>query len=101
MVKKTLKLVIDDEAKAQLREAYKYIKKDPLQNADKVRRGIVASFHAVLQNIELHAPDKYKNDNDGSYRAYEIFHYRISYHVSKTQITIVRIRHTKMNPLMY
>ena len=101
MVRRMLRLVIDDEAKTQLRQAHNHIKQNSPQAAEKAKKEITASFHAVLQDIELHTPDKYKTDNDGSYRAYELFHYRIAYHVSETQITIVRIRHTKMNPLYY
>lgn len=101
MVNKQRKLVIDNTAKKSLQEAYQYIKSDSLQNAEKVRAKIAASIKELIKNPERHAPDKYRMDNDGSYRAYEIYKYRITYQVSADAIHVIRIRHTKMNPLEY
>lgn len=96
-----LNLVVDDVARQSLQEAYLHIRKDSLQNAAKVKNKILASFKDLIKNPERHAPDKYRLNNDGSYHAYELYKYRISYHVSTTEIRILRIRHTKMNPLEY
>lgn len=96
-----LKVVIDNEAKNSLRQIYAYIQKDSIQNAKKVRKKMVSSINSLVKNPEQHAPDKYRRSNDGSYRAYEIYKYRITYHVGITEIRIIRIRHTKMNPLEY
>lgn len=96
-----LKIVIDNEAKKSLQEAYKYIRKDSLQNAENVRTKILASIKGLVKNPERHGPDKYRLANDGSYRAYEMFKYRITYHVSAEEIRVIRIRHIKMNPLEY
>ena len=101
MVKSRPKVVIDNNAKRQLKEAYKYIKKESLQNADKVKAKIIASINALAENPEKNPADKYRLNNDGSHRAYEIYKYRIGYHVSPKQITVTRIRHTKMTPLEY
>lgn len=101
MVAGKLTVVIDNEAKRSLREAYEYIQKDSLQNAEKVRAAILSSFEELIIYPEKHAPDKYRIDKDFAYRAYEIYKYRISYHISATEIRIIRIRHTKMNPLPY
>ena len=101
MVNKKLKVVIDHEAKKSLREAFEYIKKDSLQNAGKVKSNILDSIKELITNPNRHNPDKYRLNNDGSYRAYEIYSYRITYHVSADEIRVIRIRHTKMNPLEY
>jgi plasmid stabilization system protein ParE len=101
MVKGRPKVVIDNVAKLQLNEAYKYIRKDSLQNADKVRAKILESIKALVEHPHKNPVDKYRSDNDGSYRAFEIYKYRISYYVSPEQIRVVRIRHTKMTPLQY
>jgi plasmid stabilization system protein ParE len=84
-----------------LRQAFEYIKRDSLQNAEKVRNAISLSAGEIGRNPEIHPPDKYKQANDGNYRAYELYNYRISYHVGKEMITIIRVRHTSMNPLSY
>ena len=101
MVNKKLKVVIDDEAKKSLREAIQYIKKDSVQNAEKVKSNILDSIKELITNPIRHNPDKYRLNNDGSYRAYEIYSYRITYHVPADEIRVIRIRHTKMNPLEY
>lgn len=102
MVDKKLRVVIDDDATKCLREAYLYIRKDSLQNANKVRSKILATIKDLVDNPHQHAPDKYRIDNkNGFYRAYEIYKYRITYHLSEDEIRIIRIRHTKMNPLKY
>ena len=101
MVKSLSKVVIDNQAKNQLKAAYQYIKTDAPLNAEKVRSKILSSFQKLLKNPEHYPADKYKLDNDGSYRAYELYKYRISYKISGSQVNIIRIRHTKMNPLNY
>lgn len=102
MVSKKFRVVIDEEAKKSLHKAYGYIKKDSLQNAEKVRAKILTTIKELPKNSGRHAPDKYRIKNeDGAYRAYEIYKYRITYHVSSEEIRIIRIQHTKMNPLKY
>ncbi len=101
MVKKEIRIIIDDEAKDSLHKAYRYIKKDSFQNAEKVRNKILVAIKELGKNPERHGPDKYRIGNDGSYRAFEIYKYRITYHASGDEIRIIRIRHTKMNPLEY
>ncbi len=101
MVKRSRKLVIDNEAKAQLRRAYQYINKDSVQNAEKVKSKILASLKTLIKNPEKYPPDKYKINNDGTFRTFDLYKYRITYHISDEQITVIRIRHTKMNPLEY
>jgi plasmid stabilization system protein ParE len=88
-------------AKRQLWEAYKYIRKDSFQNAEKVRIRILDTIKALAKHPEQHPLDKYCMNNDGNFRAYEVYKYRISYYVSKEKVIVLRIRHTKMNPLNY
>ena len=85
----------------QLEEIYKYILNDSFQNAEKTKIEILFSTQRLAKSPEIHPPDKYKKNNDGKFRAYELYHYRISYHVNENEIMITRIRHTKMNPKEY
>ena len=85
----------------QLQKAYNYIKKDSPQNAVKVRNEIVAVTISLGQQPERFPPDKYKQNNDGNYRVFELHRYRVSYKVMKDEILIVRLRHTSMSPLSY
>ena len=58
---------------------YKYIRKDSPQNAMKVVNDIIKAAEKTITNPEYYNLDKYKTNNDGSYRAFEKHHYRIVY----------------------
>ena len=85
----------------QLGEAIFYIENDSYINAQKVRKDILLKIDGLLKHPESHSLDKFKIKNDGSFRAFEIHSYRISYRYQKNEIRIIRLRHTKMNPLGY
>ncbi|MCY7311880.1 MAG: type II toxin-antitoxin system RelE/ParE family toxin [Chitinophagaceae bacterium] len=85
----------------QFDEAIECIEKESLTNADKVKREILLKIDSLLQHPEKYNPDKYKTKNDGSFRTFEQHRYRVSYRYKGTDIRIIRIRHTKMNPLEY
>ncbi|HVW14648.1 MAG TPA: type II toxin-antitoxin system RelE/ParE family toxin [Mucilaginibacter sp.] len=55
----------------------------------------------LSKSPEKYPIDKFKKNNDGSWRAFEKFHYRISYRILKDQIRVVRMRHTSQSPLPY
>ena len=88
-------------AELQLKKTFLYIKADSYQNAIKVRYDIVAMSESIALNPERFPPDKFKTNNDGSYRAFELHRYRISYAILKEVVLIVRLRHTAMSPLEY
>lgn len=70
-------------AQRQLAKAYEYILQDSYQNAEKVKLDILASTRKLSTHPEMYAPDKYRKNNDGSFRAYEIHRYRIAYRLQK------------------
>lgn len=94
-------VVWSDSAKAELRKAFEYIALDSLQNAQMVRDTLINETIELAQNPEKHSIDKFKKDNNGSWRAFEKHHFRISYRILKDQIRIVRMRHTSRSPLAY
>jgi hypothetical protein len=53
----------------------------PYQNAVKVRQTIINSILSLPENPEKYPLDKYKTNNDGTWRAFEIYHYRIWYRI--------------------
>ena len=101
MVKKKPKIVIPALPKSQLKEAYDFIKFDSPKKAEKVKAKILSAIKELADHPERYSQDKYRIRNDGSYRAFEIYKYSISYHVSLDQITIVRVLHTKREPKAY
>jgi plasmid stabilization system protein ParE len=88
-------------AQAQLRKAYEYILLDSVQNAEMVRDDIVDLTIDLANNPEKHPLDKFKKDNNGTWRAFEKHHYRVSYRIMPEQIRIVRLRHTSKSPLKF
>lgn len=85
----------------QLEKAYQYIVENSFQNAEKVKADILSSIRMMASNPEIHPPDKFRKNNDGSFRAFEIHHYRVAYRVTEEAIIIVRIRHTGKEPKLY
>ena len=65
--------VWSNTAKRQLQKAYKYIFEDSPQNAALVRDKIIDLSIILSNNPERNPLDKYKQLNDGSYRAFEIY----------------------------
>ncbi|AWH84704.1 type II toxin-antitoxin system RelE/ParE family toxin [Flavobacterium album] len=68
--------------------------------ADNVILQIQNSSEILSNNPEIYPLDIYKLRNNGNYRAYEIFHYRISYRIEE-QIYITSLRHTSRVPKLY
>lgn len=66
-------------ASNQLQAAYNYIKQTSLQNAEMVRDEIIDKTMALARNSEIYPLDKYKTLNNGTYRAFELHRYRVSY----------------------
>jgi plasmid stabilization system protein ParE len=94
-------VVWSDSAKSELKKAFKYIALDSLQNAEMVRDSLIDLTIELAENPEKYPLDKFKKGNDGNWRAFEKHHYRVSYHIVKHQIRIVRLRHTSKSPLAY
>lgn len=101
MVEKKYAVVWTKRSQQHMRKAYNYISKDSLQNAGKVLEDIVTAVNKAVTNPEFYGPDKYKQNNDGSYRVLEKHHYRIAYRFSDNIIRVLRVRHTSMEPQYY
>ena len=96
-----VKIVWRKLALKQLNKAYNYIKKESLQSAKKVREEIFDKAESLKYNPEIYPLDKYRKNNDGTIRAFEVYSYRITYQITKSEIRILRVRHTKREPLEY
>ncbi len=99
MVKK--QLVWTRRSQQHLRALYRYISEDSVQNAMKVVDDIITAAEKAIINPTYYNPDKFKINNDGSYRAFEKHKYRVVYRYQKNVIRILRVRHTKMEPKNY
>jgi plasmid stabilization system protein ParE len=76
------KLNWDTVALYEFNTAITYIAKRSIQNADKVKADILKKVDGLLKHPETHTIDKYKQNNDGNFRAFELYHYRIAYYIS-------------------
>jgi plasmid stabilization system protein ParE len=72
-----------------------------LELADKLIMDLFNSTSVLEIQPELYPLDKYRKSNNGSYRAYEVFSYRIVYREFKDTIRILRVPHTSRKPLEY
>lgn len=79
----------------------KHIKKDSPQAAENVRDSIFDMVEELTENPEIHPQDKYRIKNNGDTRAFEKFSLRVAYQVTELEIRIIRVRHTKRDPLEY
>lgn len=85
----------------QLEKIYQYILLNSYQNAEKIKAAILDSTRKLPGYPEMYPRDKYRKNNDGSFRAYEIHRCRITYRITDKEIIIVRVRHTSMEPREY
>ncbi len=85
----------------QLEKVYAHILKDSYQNAEKIKNEILNSTSKLATSPEIYPIDKYRKNNDGTFRAYEIHHYRIAYRITEREIIILRLRHTSREPQDY
>ena len=72
-----------------------------MQNAEEVRNAVLEKIEYISNHPESCAPDKYKINNDGHYRAFELHRLRVAYYVSPDEIRILQLRSTYQEPLTY
>jgi len=95
------KVVWDELARAALKVAYNYIRKDSVKQAEKVKQEIIEACRKLTDHPEMHPPDKFRKDNDVRFRAFEKYNYRVSYFIADDAIRILRLRHVKQVPKEY
>ncbi len=95
------KIIWDKQAVDSFREAIAFIKKDSVQNAAKVKEDVLKRIVQLSAMPEIHPPDKFKIDNNGNYRAFELYRFRMGYLVKEEEIIIIRFRNTNQEPLEY
>jgi plasmid stabilization system protein ParE len=89
------------QALLQFNKAILYIAADSLQNAEKVHAEILEKIEGIVVSPERYPPDKYKLQNNGAYRAFELHRLRVAYYIGDDVIRILRVRHTSREPQGY
>jgi plasmid stabilization system protein ParE len=86
----------------QLLDAIRFIEENGFYSyAEELEKEILSRIRNIPQNPAIYPIDKYRKNNDGSYHAFEVDQYRVSYRNKKNEIRIVRIRHTSRRPIKY
>jgi plasmid stabilization system protein ParE len=88
-------------AQVHLKHLYEHIAKDSPLNALRVVEDIVIAVEKAKNNPAIYASDKFKINNDGSYRAFEKHRYRVSFRYTNNMIRVLRVRHTSRIPKRY
>ena len=101
MVDKKHAIIWSKNAEIQLQKINNYVKEESLQNAEIVLFTIIKKVNQLHFNPERFSKDKYKLNNDGSFHAFEIYTYRLSFRIVEDKIHILRIRSTHQKPLKF
>jgi plasmid stabilization system protein ParE len=95
------KIIWDKQALNYFHESIRYIRQESPQNAEKVKREVLEKINELSKRPEIHNSDKYKLNNKGNYRVFELHHLRVGYLVKEDEIIIARVRNTRQEPLDY
>ena len=101
MVETSYSIIWSNASELHLKNIYDYIKIDSLQNADLVLYKLIKKVNELKLHPEKYNLDKYKRNNDNTFRAFEIYSFRVSYKIYNSEIHILRIRSTHQKPLKY
>lgn len=101
MVEQYYEVRWNNTARNQVRKIYDYIAKDSVQNAKSIIEKILSSTEKLEKNPERFGLDKYKKDNDGSYRHHEPHKHRTVFRIYKSHTRTPRVRSTNQEPLLY
>jgi plasmid stabilization system protein ParE len=95
-------LVWDKIALDHLKEIYDSLKTgNNLDFAKEVKSAILKTSKELVANPYIYEQDRFKFDNDGGFRAFVKFKYRVGYKITDTQIRILRVRHTSREPIEF
>ncbi len=96
-----IKIKWDTEARNSFRKYLNHINRDSLQAAEKVKNDLLKVIGGLIDHPEKFPPDKFKKDNNGDFRAFEMHSCRVAYYITKSEIRILRVRHVKQEPKEY
>ena len=102
MVKiKHYKLIWDDHAFAQLEWYLEQVSNQSKSAPKIIVTRIMNRLKGIQKSPYICAPDRFKYNNNGIYRAFTVYSYRVTYSIKENQINIIRVRHTSEEPLEY
>ncbi|QPH41581.1 type II toxin-antitoxin system RelE/ParE family toxin [Pedobacter endophyticus] len=94
-----MKIKWNKSAVKQLLDIIQYLEEnDELEYAERLESRILSKIKSIPILINTFQQDRLKRENDGSFFAFEIDSYRISFRHLRDDIRILRIRHTSRRP---
>jgi len=95
------KVILTADAERQYFQATEYL----LNESEKGYRNFIKKFREraalIADKPKLYSADKYKLNNNGAYRAFVIYNYRVTYKIEDKEVIILLIRHTSQEPKQY
>ena len=83
----------------QLLEIIQYLEDNDLLNyAEKIEIRILSKINSLPNHLNTFQIDRLKKNNNGSFFAFEIDRYRISFRRIDKEIRILRVRHSSRRP---
>ena len=98
---KKLRVIWSLRALKQFKVIYDYINNESLQGAETVRDAIIDTTDKLPTNPLIFEADKFKLNNDKSYRAFTEFSIRVTYRINLKSISIIKVIHTSQKPKLY
>jgi plasmid stabilization system protein ParE len=97
--RKAYTILWDDIALRELDRELHYLQKRSVDAPRIIADGILDKVKTIKIDPYICEADRLKLVNDGTYRAFIVFRYRVSYRILKDAIHILRIRHSSREPL--
>jgi plasmid stabilization system protein ParE len=94
-----LQVVWSDNSLFQHKDSLEYLKEKSPKSAFKVKSALLKTAKDLSKNSETFAFDRFRKDNDGSFRSFEKYSFRVTYQIKDMQVLILRVRHTSREPL--
>lgn len=102
MVQKKVKTVTwSKAATSQYYDILAYLSEEAPEAVGIVGNALLDMIESLVTEYNNHPPDRFKKNNDGTFKAAVVFSYRISYQIGDISVNILRIRHTSKEPLEY
>ncbi len=92
-------IIWDDLALNQLQDYLEYVYKQNPTAPRIIRDRILNKLKVLQTNPLICEDDRLKDNNDGTYKSFTVYSYRITYRIMEN--SIIRVRHSSKEPLGY
>jgi plasmid stabilization system protein ParE len=101
MDKEAAEIIWHREANKNFKKIIDYLSEESVSTAQIVSNAILEEIGKLALNPNSKPPDRFKKNNDGIFRAFQVYSYRISYYTDEKIIYVLRIRHVNREPLEF